>query len=179
MPQISRAVALTLIPSIVLVALRLLLPGQYVQHHAFLGRFTACPAPGMMVDRADLKQTCVALTSSSNATDWSVQLCSVANGCNEGTVIIEYLDRQRCTDMEQRVVWERDAMQEAYVKARGPHTFMVIFDGSERWGTEASEYLGDCRYRFPYRLHNGGQFFLQVKLIYEVRTHGQDFSSLR
>lgn len=69
--------------------------------------------------------------------------------------------------MEQTRVWE-DEMQEAYVKARGPHTLLVIFDGAERWGTEEAEYMGDCRYRFRYQLHNAGRFFLRAKLIHTV-----------
>lgn len=129
-----------------------------------------CPSPEMILPPTLGRKSCVTLPAHVNAADWTVQLCTAVNHCNAGTVVIQYLDKQKCAVMEETRVWE-DEVQEVYVKARGPHTLMVIFDGAERWGTEEAEYMGECRYRFPYQLHNAGQFFVRVKLIHTVRIH--------
>lgn len=122
---------------------------------------TSTPAPPKAL-------SCVPVPT--NHTEFAVQLCFDSTACNQGYVQVEYLNKERCDQVERELNPSKAEEQNNYVKGKlGPHTLSVLFDGAVRDGREKPEYLGRCAYRYPYQLNNGGRFALRVVLVYEVR----------
>ena len=137
-----------------------------------------CPIPWLdspLSTRKETELNCVKVAT--NHTEFQVKLCYDPQGCNVGHILINYLNTARCDIVEKEFNASKVVEQNNYVKGKlGPHTISVLFDGATRAGGEKMEYLGGCRYRYPFNLGNGGRFALRVVLVYQVRLRHSRFS---
>lgn len=139
---------------------------------------SSCPVPWNPRATVPLAQQSLQCENvPTNSSDYAVELCVNRDVCNQGHLDVTLLDQARCRQLET-TPRSTNAIEDAYIKALGPHTFAIFLDGPERVGLEHPEYLGDCRYRYAYHLHNGGRFALRVILLYDVRSSPSHVSRL-
>ena len=122
----------------------------------------------------------------SNSTNFDIELCYSTALCNQGWVNVayhpstptplhsSYNDTRTCAQLESLHPAPKDPIEEAYIKNQlGPHTIYVIFDGAIRQAHEKPvgyQMNGECRYRYNFDLNNGGDWWMRVVLVYDVRS---------
>lgn len=105
--------------------------------------------------------------------NFTAELCYESSMCNSFEV---YITRSPETCAQQPSIesiaefMSKDPEYTARAQAMGSDSFFLRTSGSERYGDEQAEYLGDCRYRFEVQLANRGDFFLEVFWIHGVSS---------
>ncbi|GAA5821007.1 hypothetical protein JCM11251_001917 [Rhodosporidiobolus azoricus] len=104
---------------------------------------------------------------------FSLSLSYSTTTCNSFNLLISRTSGaslSRCRQMEQSInPADDDPVLEKWVREKlGPDSFAVQIEGAERLMMDVpSEYLGDCRYLYRFRLNNAGRVWMNVSLVYE------------
>ncbi|GAA6038804.1 hypothetical protein JCM8097_002900 [Rhodosporidiobolus ruineniae] len=102
--------------------------------------------------------------------DFSLSLSYSTTTCNSFVLLISRTDIARCREMERTVnPASDDPTVESWIRTKmGPDSFNVQLEGAERVAVEIpSEYRGDCRYLYRFRLNNAGKVWMNVTWTYE------------
>ncbi|KAJ3073604.1 hypothetical protein HDU99_001874 [Rhizoclosmatium hyalinum] len=99
--------------------------------------------------------------------DFKVDMCQSELLCGQGYFKIERLDKNICKkDMEKELSWNKQV--ERYFKEKiGPDAFHIQFEGPERAAFSMWSHLGNCVYKFPFRLINPGNYTVNIMHAYK------------
>lgn len=134
-----------------------------------LSRLSTCPSVHIVGRRRidHSKQTCYPVPS--KISHFGLELCYVADSCNEFTARITRTRPHECHEAELTPDPSKDRSISNWMrKERGPDAFYLRTDGAERYATVYSKYIGKCKYEFDVALKNAGQSYLQIWWTFEV-----------
>lgn len=111
-----------------------------------------CPNPLVPIPAASALQPVCQPLSANPELGLAVQACFAPDVANQGHFLIERVSADECAVAEKRNPSPHPETNRM-LRSHGPDVFHVAIDGEERRATEvAVEYLGSCRYKYPFHL---------------------------
>ncbi|GAA5876312.1 hypothetical protein JCM8547_008882 [Rhodosporidiobolus lusitaniae] len=130
-----------------------------------------CPDPRLpRPSSLSLRHFSSPITLPSSDPNFSLSLRHSLTTCNSFDLLISRTSSSRCSEMERSTnPADSDPELEKWIRQKmGPDSFNIQIEGAERKVMDIpSEYLGECRYLYRFRLNNGGRVWMNATWTYE------------
>ncbi|KAH7107629.1 hypothetical protein BKA62DRAFT_683981 [Auriculariales sp. MPI-PUGE-AT-0066] len=132
---------------------------------SYFGKST-CPNPLLPAAPLSTREHICQTMSTQVDVKLDVQVCFAPDVANQGYFTIARTSATECELAEKKnpsLMPEENKL----LRMRGPDTFHIDIDGEQRWATETDpEYLGNCKYKYPFNLAFAGPMKVTIYLAF-------------